>query len=265
MKVAVSGKGGVGKTLVAGALAWSFARTGIRTLAIDADSSPNLGLTLGLSPAQVETIIPLSEQQDLIESRTRTDYPGVYRLHFTVDDLIEEHAMATPLGPFLLVMGTVRAPGAGCACPAHAVVRNLLRSLVVERDEAVVVDMEAGVEHMGRGTAERVDAMLVVTDANMKSLQAAGRILALAGAAGIPRVMLVGNRVQGSDQEERIRAFGRHRGIPVAALVPFDPAVPAAEIEGATPLASPSSPAVAAIAVLGEHLLARTVPGSVGM
>ncbi|MDD1653968.1 MAG: P-loop NTPase [Methanomicrobiales archaeon] len=265
MKVAVSGKGGVGKTLVAGALAWSFARKGIRTIAIDADSSPNLGLTLGLSPGQVESIIPLSEREDLIESRTRTDYPGVYRLHFTVDDLIEAHALSTPSGPFLLVMGTVRAPGAGCACPAHAVVRNLLRSLVVERNEAVVVDMEAGVEHLGRGTAERVDAMLVVTDANLKSLQAAGRILDLARAAGIPRVMLVGNRVQGADQEESIRAFGRQRGIPVAALIPFDPAVPAAEIGGRTPLADPGSPAVSAIAGLGEALLARTVPGSVGM
>jgi CO dehydrogenase maturation factor len=254
----------VGKTLVAGGLARSLAAHGIRTLAIDADSSPNLALTLGLSPDQADAIIPLSERKDLIEARTETGYPGVYRLQFTVDDLIEAHAVPTPLGPFLLVMGTVRAPGAGCACPAHAVVRNLLRALVGDRDEAVVADMEAGIEHLGRGTAERVDAMLVVTDANQKSLQAAGRILDLAAAAGIPRVMLVGNRVQGGDQEDRIRAFGRRKGVLVAAIIPFDPAVPAAEIAGRTPLAGPETPAVTAIARLAEDLLARTGPGGAG-
>jgi len=264
VKVAVSGKGGVGKTLVAGGLAHSLAARGIRTLAIDADSSPNLALTLGLSPEQAEAIVPLSERQDLIEARTGTGYPGVYRLQFTVDDLIDTHAVATPLGPFLLVMGTVRAPGAGCACPAHAVVRNLLRTLVVDRNEAVVVDMEAGIEHLGRGTAERVDAMLVVTDANGKSLQAAGRIVDLARATGIPRVMLVGNRVEGPDQEERIRALGMRRGVPVAALIPFDPAVPAAEIGGRTPLAGPESPAVAAIAALAGGLLPSSGTGSAG-
>jgi CO dehydrogenase maturation factor len=255
LKIAVSGKGGVGKTFVAGTLAVFLARKGIRTLAIDADSSPNLALTLGVPPDEAERITPLAEMQDLIAEKTGTGYSGVYRLSFTVDDIVEQYATPTPLGPHMLVMGTVRAPGGGCACPAHAVVRNLLRSLVLDRDEAVVVDLEAGVEHMGRGTAERVDAMLVVTDANRKSLLAAGRILDLARGAGIPRVLLVGNRVQGTDQEEAIRAFARDRRVPVAALIPFDPSVPAAEIGGRTPLADAGSPAVAAIARLGAHLM----------
>ncbi|MBS7637252.1 AAA family ATPase, partial [Candidatus Bathyarchaeota archaeon] len=166
MKVAVCGKGGVGKTLVAGGLAYAFAKKNFKTIAIDADPSPNLALTLGLSSDEASRILPISENKQLIEAKTGTGYAGVFRLTFTVDDIVREYAVMTPLGVNLIVMGTVRSVGAGCTCPANAVVRSLLRHLIVERGEAVVLDMEAGVEHMGRGTARHVDVMLIVADAN---------------------------------------------------------------------------------------------------
>lgn len=169
MKVAVSGKGGVGKTLIAGGLARGFAERGLKTIAIDADSSPNLGLTLGLSVDETRKIVPISENKTLVESKTSTGYSGVYNLNFTVDDIVKQYSVATPLGVNLIVMGTVQSMESGCMCAPNAVIRALLRHLVVERDEAVVLDLEAGVEHIGRGTARQVDALLIVADSNLKS------------------------------------------------------------------------------------------------
>jgi CO dehydrogenase maturation factor len=255
VKVAVSGKGGVGKTLVAASLAWSFARKGIRTIAIDADSSPNLGLTLGLTPEEAEGITPISEREELIESKTRTDYPGVFRITFSVDDIVRAYAVQTPLGVHLIVMGTVRSAGGGCACPANTVVRNLIRHLVVERDEAVVLDLEAGVEHLGRGTVEHMDVMLLVTDANAKSLATAQRIHVLAREAGIPDLFIVGNRVNGPVEEDLIRAFAGSHGMKVLDMIPYDPGIPASEMQGISPLLQPGTPAIRHLAALAESLL----------
>ena len=176
MKIAVSGKGGVGKTLIAGGLARGFAERGLKTIAIDADSSPNLGLTLGLLAEETRKIVPISENKTLVESKTSTGYSGVYNLNFTVDDIVKQYSIVTPLGVNLIVMGTVQAMGAGCMCAPNAVIRALLRHLVVERNEAVVLDLEAGVEHIGRGTARQVDALLIVADSNLKSLEIAKHI-----------------------------------------------------------------------------------------
>src|SRR4030066_96924 len=151
MKVAISGKGGVGKTLIAGVLASGFAARGLKTIAIDADSSPNLALTLGLSTEEARKIVPISENKELVESKTSTGYSGVYRLSFTVDDIVRDYAVSTPLGVNLIVMGTVKAMEAGCMCAPNSVIRAMLRHLIVERDEALVLDLEAGVEHIGRG------------------------------------------------------------------------------------------------------------------
>ena len=186
----------MGKTLVSGVLASYFAKKGLKVMAIDADPSPNLALTLGIPVEEANKILPISENAELLDSKTRTEYPGVYKLHFTVDDIVEENGMRSPYGVNLLVMGTVKIAGGGCACGANAVVRELLRHLIVERDEVVVVDMEAGVEHMGRGTASQVEIMLVVADSSRKSLEIAKKISGLAHEAGIKNVFVVGNRVR---------------------------------------------------------------------
>lgn len=236
MKIAVTGKGGVGKTFIAGTLACRYAASGLTTIAIDADSSPNLGLTLGLSEAETDRIVPVAENACLIEEKTQTTYPGVFRLTFTVDDIISSQAVRTPCGVMLLVMGTVHVVGSGCACPAHHLIRTLITHLVTERDEVVILDMEAGIEHLGRGTAEQVDVMLVVTDAHQASLVTAGRIVRMAVDARIPRVALVANRVSGSGPEERIRMYAEDLGVPVAAVIPFDPLVMEAGVQGISPV-----------------------------
>ncbi|MFQ5836557.1 MAG: AAA family ATPase, partial [Candidatus Bathyarchaeia archaeon] len=191
MKIAISGKGGVGKTLVAGVLADFFAKKGFKVLAIDADPSPNLALTLGIPLDEANKIVPVSENTQLLESKTRTSFPGVYRLSFTVDDIVEKFGVKSPYGMNLLVMGIIRSAGEGCTCPANAVIRELLRHLIVERDEVVVMDMEAGVEHMGRGTARHVDIMLIVADSSLKSLETAKKIYGLATEAGIKNAFIV--------------------------------------------------------------------------
>ena len=207
MKVAVSGKGGVGKTLIAGGIARGFAERKYKTIAIDADSSPNLALTLGLTAEEARKIVPISENKALVESKTSTGYSHVYNLNFSVDDIVKEYSVPTPLGVNLIVMGTVQSMGAGCMCAPAAVIRALLRYLVVETDEAVVLDLEAGVEHIGRGTARQVDVLLIVADSNLKSLEIAKHIHDLAAAAGMKQLYLVGNRVMNDAKKKQSKAL----------------------------------------------------------
>jgi len=258
MKVAVSGKGGVGKTLIAGGLAFGFAQRGLKTIAIDADSSPNLGLTLGLSTEETRKIVPISENKPLLQEKTDTGYSGVYRLHFSVDDIVRDYSIPTPLGPNLIVMGTVQSMGAGCMCAPNAVVRALLRHLVVERDEAVVLDLEAGVEHIGRGTARQVDALLIVADSNLKSLEIAKHIHDMAKAAGMHNLFLVGNRVMNPAQGEAIQSFAQNNGLTLLTLVPFDQKVIEADMLGETPLKNKEMSAVKTIDDICELLVKKT-------
>lgn len=259
MKVAVSGKGGVGKTLIAAGLAYSFANKGLKTIAIDADSSPNLALTLGLAPEEARKIVPISENKTLIESKTGTGYSGVYRLSFSVDDVSKDYSVETPLGVNLVVMGTVRSMGSGCTCPANAVIRALLRHLVVERNEAVVLDMEAGVEHIGRATAQHVDVMLIVVNANMKSLETAKHIHDLSTKADLKQVFLVGNKIEDTRQKESVAGFAEKNGLKVLDFVPFDQKVVEAEMLGETPLGYKECDALQAIEGISEKLMGKNV------
>jgi CO dehydrogenase maturation factor len=236
LKVAVAGKGGVGKTLVAGALAYFLTEKGFKVLAIDADSSPNLALTLGISADQALKIVPISENQELIRAKTETPYPGVYRLSFTVDDVVRDFAVKSPFNINLLVMGTIRAAGEGCTCTANALVRSLLRHLIVERNEAVVMDMEAGVEHMGRGTAKHVDTMLIITDSSLKSMETAKKVHTLATQAGIKRIFLVGNKIAEKDEENAIKQFASGNNLVLLDLIPYDEQILKADRKGETPL-----------------------------
>ena len=259
MKIAVSGKGGVGKTLIAGGLARGFAERGLKTMAIDADSSPNLALTLGLSPEEARKIVPISENKELVESKTSTGYSGVFRLSFTVDDVVREYSVNTPFGVNLIVMGTVQSMGSGCMCAANAVVRALLRHLIVERNEVVILDMEAGVEHIGRGTASRVDALLIVADANLKSLEVAKHIHDLAAKAGMKQIFLVGNRVMDDTQKEAIRSFAERNDLSILAFVPFDQKIIETEMRGDTPLKHKEIEAVRIIDGICEALAEKNI------
>ena len=259
MKVAVSGKGGVGKTLIAAGLARGFAERGLKTIAIDADSSPNLALTLGLSTEESRKIVPISENKELVESKTGTGYSGVYRLSFTVDDIVREYSVNTPFGVNLIVMGTVHSMGAGCMCAPNAVVRALLRYLIVERNEAVILDMEAGVEHIGRGTASHVDVLLIVVDSNIKALEIAKQIHDLATSAGMKQIFLIGNRVMNSAQKEAIKSFAEKNGLPILAFVPFDQQVIEEDMRGETPLKYKEIEAVRAIDDISDALVKKNI------
>ena len=259
MKIAVAGKGGVGKTLIAGGLAKGFAERGLKTIAIDADSSPNLGLTLGLTPEETRKIIPISDNKALVESKTSTGYSGVYNLNFTVDDIVKQYSVPTPLGVNLIVMGTVHTMGAGCMCAPTAVIRALLRYLVVESNEAVVMDLEAGVEHIGRGTAKEVDALIIVADSNLKSLEIAKHIKDMAQAAGLQQLFLVGNRVMNDAQKEAIQGFADKNGLALLSLIPFDTKITESDMMGQTPLKNNEYPSVKAIDEICEQLLKKTV------
>ncbi|MCW4018524.1 MAG: AAA family ATPase [Candidatus Bathyarchaeota archaeon] len=255
MKVAVSGKGGVGKTLIAGGLARGFFERGFKSMAIDADSSPNLALTLGLTAEEARKIVPLTENKELVDSKTSTGYSGVYNLNFKVDDIIRDYAVKTPLGVDLIVMGTVKAMGSGCMCAPNAIVRALLRHLMVERNEAVVLDLEAGVEHIGRGTARAVDILLIIADSNLKSLEIAKHIHDLTSASEMKKAYLVGNRVMNQTQEAAIKSFADKNGLDLLTFVPFDQKVIEADMLGQTPLINNEMAAVQTIDNICDTLL----------
>jgi len=256
MKIAVSGKGGVGKTLIAGVLAEYLARKGFTVLAIDADTTPNLALTLGIPYDEAVKIVPISENTPLIESKTQTSMPGVYNLSFSVEDIIEQFSVKTPFNVNLLVMGTVKSAGTGCMCPANTVIRALLHHLLVKRKEAVITDMEAGVEHMGRGTAEHVETMLIVTDSSLKALETAKKLYGLAKQIGIKEGFIVGNKVANQKESELIEQFAKQNVIPLLGLVPYDEKILEADRHGESPIKQANrSTGVTAIHQLAEKLL----------
>jgi len=256
MKIAVSGKGGVGKTLVAGVLTHFLVKEGFTVLAIDADPTPNLALTLGIPLEEAKKIVPISENTQLIESKTQTGFSGVFHLSFSVEDIIDKFTVKSPYGVNLLVMGTVRSAGTGCMCPANAVVRALLHHLLVRRDEAVVMDLEAGIEHMGRGTAEHVETMLIVTDSSLKSLETARKLYNLAREAGIQKTFIVGNKLASSAERNLIKKFTADNGMQLLGFVPYDEQILKADMEGESPLKyAETSKGIKNIHEIGKTLL----------
>ena len=259
LKVAVTGKGGVGKTTLAGTLACLLSRKGLRVLAVDADPNANLSYTLGLTIEEAEKIVPISENWSLIEEKTGVkpeSYGSVFKLNFTIDDIISRFAVQTPCGVSLLVMGVVRDASQGCMCPANYLVRALLRHILVRRGEAVIVDMEAGTEHLGRGTAKHVDYMLIVVEPTMKSLRTALKIRDLATKLGIRNIFLVGNKIMEKADEEAIRDFSEENRIEILGLIPYDEHIRRADFTGKPPLtAFPSSPALLEMEAICNRLL----------
>ncbi len=205
MKIAVSGKGGVGKTTITALLTHSFVKDGLKVIAIDADPDANLAHTLGF-PEDV-TITPLVELKDLIKERVGAE-PGKATVYFKmnpkVDDIPDKFAVKKD-NIKLMAMGTIRRGGSGCACPENVMVRQLLSHLLIQRDEVVILDMEAGIEHLGRGTSRFVDQLLVVLEPTNSSIQTFNRIKKLATDLGIKKIIPVANKIKNSDGIERIK------------------------------------------------------------
>ena len=162
MKIAITGKGGVGKTFIAGTLSRLLARDGFDVLAIDIDPAMNLSYALGIKSEMASKIIPISENQELIEERVGTG--PVYSLTPTVKDIAEKYGVKGPEGVLLLVMGTVRSGGSGCLCNANSLINALIRHLMLERKDVVIMDTEAGLEHLGRATVKGFEILLCVVN-----------------------------------------------------------------------------------------------------
>ena len=234
-KIAISGKGGVGKTTLAGMLARQYAAEGVPVLAIDADPDANLASSLGVPPELAATLVPIAEMKELIEERTgaRPGASGAYfRLNPKVDDLPDRFALSHE-GVRLMVMGTVDRGGGGCACPENVMLRTLMAHLLIQRQDTVILDMEAGVEHLGRGTAAGVDAMVVVVEPGQRSVQTAHHVARLARDLGIHRCFVVGNKVREGRDREFIAAHVAP--LPVLGFISYNPVVAEADLAGRTP------------------------------
>jgi len=208
MKIAVSGKGGVGKSTVAGILAHFLARNGYKVLAVDADPDSNLASALGIPKSEAAGIVPISRQVELIKERTGAaprQFGQLFKINPRVEDIPEEYSFPFR-GIRLLVMGGVRKGGEGCACPENVLLRSLLSEIILNRDEAVIVDLEAGIEHLGRATASGIQEMLIVVEPGSRSVETALTIMRLSREIGLERFRIIGNKVQDARQESWIRS-----------------------------------------------------------
>jgi CO dehydrogenase maturation factor len=236
MKIAISGKGGVGKTLLASLLSRIFAESGYYVIAIDADPDANLAATLGFP--NPEDIVPISEMDDLIEERTGAR-PGqsapYFKLNPKVDDIPEKYALLHD-GIRLMRMGRIKRGGAGCYCPENALLQALLAHLLIARDEVVILDMEAGIEHLGRGTARVVDKLIVVVEPGRRSIETAFSIRRLASEIGLQSVVVVGNKVRGQSDREFLTS--NLSGFDFLGFIPYDQAIVDADLADISPLES---------------------------
>ncbi len=232
MKIAVTGKGGVGKTTVSALLSYLYASEHRKVIAVDADPDANLAAALGISREAVEKIKPVAELSELIEERTGAkpgSSGGIFKINPRVDDIPEGFGH-TQDNVTLLIMGKSKFASSGCYCPEHALLRRLLKHLIVERDEVVIVDMEAGIEHLTRGTAEGVDAFIVVVEPGQRSIQTAKAVKGLAEGLGIKRVFVVANKVR----KEKDISFIKNelRDMEFLGSMSFNDGIMEADIEG---------------------------------
>ncbi|MDP3105507.1 MAG: AAA family ATPase [Candidatus Methanoperedens sp.] len=229
IKIAVSGKGGVGKTTLSGTLARLYARKGYDVLAIDADPSMNLASALGIRNPPM----PLTEYPELIDERAGGP-AGVFKLNPKVDDIVDKFGVTGPDNVKLLVLGTVERGGSGCMCPASSFLKALLRHVILKINSVVILDMEAGVEHLGRGTTRGIDIMLIVVEPGARSIETAGRIMELARQIDIRKFGAVINKAgkETNDIKDKLKGYG----IDVIGIIPYDTALVQADMESMAPI-----------------------------
>lgn len=235
MKIAVSGKGGVGKSTVASIIALMKAETGNRVLALDADPDANLASSLGITRREQRQIVTISRQIDLIEERTGAkvgQYGQVFRLNPDVSDVADNYSYRHR-GVSLIVLGAVKSGGGGCACPENTFIRSLVTDLVLFRGDTLIMDMEAGIEHLGRATSQGVDAMLAVVEPGQRSIDCALQVERMAREIRIKRVLFVANKITCDDDRDFIRNALPKRDI--LAFLPYENDLKNADRDGACP------------------------------
>lgn len=234
MKICVAGKGGVGKTLITGTLARLFARDGFEVLAVDADPNPNLAVSIGIPASDAFKITPLLCDSRLIEERTGvapgSEWGVIFNIAPDVRDIVDRFSIRGPDGVKLLVVGSIDYGGAGCFCPETAFLKTLLAYIVARRQEVVLVDLQAGLEPFGRGVAKYVDAVVVVTDQSLKSMNTAERVFRLSKDLNVKRIMAVVNRV--TNLSEAPITTLEEIGFEVLGIIPFDESVVKADERG---------------------------------
>ncbi len=233
MKIAVSGKGGVGKTTFSALLIRTLNEQGKHVLAIDADPDANLAGAVGIDDA--ENIVPISEMKNLVYERTEAkpgSIGGFFKLNPRVDDLPD--ALSARLGNIKLMrLGGVKKGGSGCICPESTLLRALITHIILARNEVVVMDMEAGIEHMGRATAQAVDKLLVVVEPGRRSIDTAEHIKTLAAGIGLKNIALVGNKIR---NDKDIKFLKEHLAdFTFLGFLPYDDALVEADVKGISP------------------------------
>ncbi|RJP75521.1 MAG: carbon monoxide dehydrogenase [Desulfobacteraceae bacterium] len=233
MKIAVSGKGGVGKTTFSALLIRTLNEQGKHVLAIDADPDANLAAAVGIPNA--EEIVPIAEMKDLIFERTEArpgSIGGFFKLNPKVDDLPD--SLSKKLGNIKLMrLGGVKKGGHGCICPESTLLKALVTHIVLARDEMVVMDMEAGIEHLGRGTAQAVDKLIVVVEPGRRSIDTAGHIRKLASEIHLNRIVIVGNKIRSPEDEAFLKT--NLPDFEFLGFLPYDDLLIEADLKGTSP------------------------------
>jgi len=228
MKIAISGKGGVGKTLLSALLSETFAEAGYSVIAIDADPDANLAATLGFP--NPEELTPISELSTLIEERTGVK-PGqsgaFFKLNPKVDDLPENYSLKRD-GIKLMVMGRIKRGGTGCYCPEGSLLQALLTHLLIQRDEVVILDMEAGIEHLARGTSKAVDKLIIVVEPGRRSIETAQTIHKLARDLGLQNIAAVGNKIR--NEADKGFMMSNLPGFEFLGFIPYDQKIVEADL-----------------------------------
>jgi CO dehydrogenase maturation factor len=235
MKIAISGKGGVGKTTLAGVMARILAKRGRKVLAIDADPDSNLASAIGLPKESLAKLEPIASMTSMIEERTgakKGTFGSVLKLNPKVDDLPDEMGVNYE-GIRLLLLGCIPQGGGGCFCPENVLLKNLVRHLLVKREEALIIDMEAGLEHLGRGSTGQVDALIIVVEPGQRAMNTARQIKKLGEDLKIKNMMIVGNKV--NSEEDRQLIERDLSDFPVLGYMSFNPKILQADKEGKSP------------------------------